>query len=155
MANNQPENPELRKFRHEYIDRRWFQLYSLEKETGERALKYLFLTNSGGAVAVLSFLGNSEKARTSIGAWIALFLFGLGVILVGIFHAWHYHRMFGLFESWKKSAREFFSGKIDWDTLIQEDNKRSAPPKTGFVLGYGAFAVFIAGCIVGIISFYK
>ncbi len=43
------------------INRRWGQLYELEKEWGEKALKYLFLTNSGGAIATLSFLGAAEE----------------------------------------------------------------------------------------------
>ena len=37
-----------------HITQRWVQLYELEKEWGERALKYLLLTNSGGAIATLS-----------------------------------------------------------------------------------------------------
>lgn len=56
-----------------YINRRWGQLYELEKEWGERALKYLFLTNSGGAIATLSFLG-AAKELTGVGTKVALFL---------------------------------------------------------------------------------
>ena len=41
----------------EYINERWSQLYELEKEWGKEAIKYLMLTNAGGAVATLSFIG--------------------------------------------------------------------------------------------------
>ena len=44
-----------------YINRRWEQLYGLEKEWGERTLKFLFLTNSGGAIATLSFIGAAKE----------------------------------------------------------------------------------------------
>jgi len=150
-ANNQ----ELQKFRHEYINRRWSQLHALEKESAERAIKYLLLTNSGGAVAVLSFMGSSEKARASLCVWFALLLFGIGVILVGIYNAWFYHRVSGLFESWKKDANNFYAGKVNWDFLTEEDDKRSAPSKFGYIIGYSSFIAFIAGCVLGIISLFK
>ena len=48
---------ELRDERVEHINTRWGQLYELEKESGHTALSYLFITNSGGAVATLAFIG--------------------------------------------------------------------------------------------------
>ena len=39
------------------INQRWKQLYELEKEWADKATKYLFLTNSGGSIAVLSYMG--------------------------------------------------------------------------------------------------
>jgi hypothetical protein len=53
-------DPEKREHVYAYINRRWGQLYQLDREWGQRGLNYLMLTNSGGAVAILSFLGASE-----------------------------------------------------------------------------------------------
>lgn len=50
-------DPETREYLFEHSKRRWGQLYQLEKEWSERGLNYLMLTNSGGAVAILSFFG--------------------------------------------------------------------------------------------------
>jgi hypothetical protein len=42
--------------------------YTNWKKSGEKALKYLLLTNSGGAIATLSFLGAATKVPTEIRA---------------------------------------------------------------------------------------
>jgi len=68
------QDPALRKILGGYINQRWEQLYELEKEWGERALKYLLLTNAGGAIATLSFLGTSPAAIKMPGAKIACHL---------------------------------------------------------------------------------
>ena len=78
------QDPAVRQTLNAHINQRWGQLYELEKEWGERALKYLLLTNSGGAIATLGFLGASPTAINMLGAKISLFLFVLGVFLVGV-----------------------------------------------------------------------
>ncbi len=60
------------------------------------------LTNSGDAVAILSFLGASDRAFKLVGAKVALAIFVAGIIFVAIAAARTYHRMHGLFEAWKK-----------------------------------------------------
>jgi len=40
----------------EIINRRWGQLNGLERDWSDKAVKYLFVTNSGGAVALLNFI---------------------------------------------------------------------------------------------------
>jgi hypothetical protein len=152
---NQPDNPELKKFKHDYIDRRWSQLYGLEKEFAERALKYLLLTNSGGAVTVLSFMGASKEVRYSFWPSFALVLFVIGVILVGFYNAKQYYHMAKLFNLWKKDAKNYFSGKITWEVLIAEDEKRSLPSIWAYILAWSSFVAFIFGCISGAISIFK
>jgi hypothetical protein len=44
---------ELQKARLDYINTRWGQQYSLQKDTADEALRLLFLTNAGGAVDVI------------------------------------------------------------------------------------------------------
>ena len=132
-----------------HIDRRWKQLYELEKEWGERALKYLFLTNSGGSIATLSFLGAYDKALNLNGTKLALFLFLLGVILAGVSTAKVYHNMSRLLREYKIGVENFYNDKVSWDYLIEEDKKRS---KAGFLdhaIPYASFACFIIGCLLG------
>jgi hypothetical protein len=51
--------------RNKTIDHRWKELYELETEAEKEGLKFLFVTNSGGAIATLSFMGATELARNS------------------------------------------------------------------------------------------
>jgi hypothetical protein len=74
-----------------YIDGRWAQLSALTKDVSDRAAAYLLLTNSGGAVATLSFIGAVESIRSQYAPRIALALFALGLILVGVYTAMRVH----------------------------------------------------------------
>ena len=107
-----------------HINRRWGQLYELEKEWGEKALKYLFLTNSGGAIATLSFLGAAEEI-TGVGTKVALFLFVLGLVLAGISIATTFHHMSGLLKQYKEGVEDLYGDKITWVALAEADKKRA------------------------------
>jgi hypothetical protein len=47
-------------------------LNELGKEAGERAIKYLMLTNAGGTVAMLSYFGANDEPRGLLPAKLAL-----------------------------------------------------------------------------------
>lgn len=142
-------DPAIRTHQVGHINQRWGQLYELEKEWGERALKYLLLTNSGGAIATLGFLGASEVVLRMMPVKIALFLFVTGVFLVGVSTAKQYHHMSGLFEAWKIDVDHYFNDKITWDHLNNEDTKRAVDDFWDYAFPYGAFGCFILGCVAG------
>lgn len=152
---NQLENSEAVNKKSDYINQRWSQLHALEKECAERVVKYLLLTNSGGGVAVLSFMGTSEKARAAFESRFALLFFVLGVIFIGFFNFWAFHRVSNLFHSWKTDAKNYSAGKISWEYLVEEDDRRSNPSKWAKIWGYGSFIFFIFGCIFGAMSLFK
>jgi hypothetical protein len=155
MCVDPPESQELRNHRIDYINQRWKQLHGLEKECADIAIKYLFLTNSGGAVTVLSFMGASEKARSSSGAIISLSCFVAGVILVGVFNTLRYYRVAKLFYSWKRDSEKYFDKKVEWPVLIQSDEKRSRTQILAHIIGHCSFIAFLAGCIFGMINLFK
>lgn len=130
------------------VNRRWGQLYELEKEWGERVYKYLLLTNSGGAVAMLSFLGTG-KASHVLAAQLALVAFVLGVVITGCGLARIYHRMAGLLSKYKRDVRKFFADQIDYAEVLKGDEDRSEKESImAYILPYAAFLLFIVGCAV-------
>jgi len=139
----------VREQRIDYVNVRWDQLYHLEKESGERALHYLIMTNAGGAIATLSFLGASDAALSLSAAKIALLLFIIGVLLVGVSTAKSFHYMSNLFESYIKGVNDYFSDKKSWDELYNEDVERSINDIWSYIFPYASFSCFIFGCISG------
>lgn len=139
----------IRNQRIDHINRRWGQLYELEKDWGERALRYLIMTNSGGAIATLSFLGASEKALAMPAVITALFFFVTGVFLVGVSTARTFHHMSGLFKTYKVDANNYFTDKILWHHLCDGDDKRAVTYWLDTAIPYSSFACFIFGCIAG------
>lgn len=147
-----PEN--LKNSRDRYIDQRWKQLYELSSESSEKAISYLIITNSGGAIAILSFLGASEELRQIIEPKIALLFFVSGVILVGILRAILFHRLEMLFEKWRDDVLQYMKNSISWENIIQNDEKRTGINPWEYLFGYGALICFIFGCIFGGIALF-
>lgn len=141
-------------YRNEYIEERWRQLHGLEKEWGDRALKYLLVTNSGGAIAVLSFIGAEKSSDPDMGVKITLFLFVLGIVLVGISMAMTFHHISGLFLSWKSDAKRYHANQISWTNLTGRDNERSKVRYIDYAVPYAAFTCFVMGCMFGAFSFF-
>ena len=148
------QTPALTRSRNDYIGIRWRQLYELEKGWGEKALRYLLLTNSGGAIATLSFLGTSEETANLLGAKIALFLFVLGIFLVGVSTARTFHYMSSLFRAWKDNVDRFYGDEISWKDIIADDKCRAVVMWWDYAIPYASFACFILGCISGAISLF-
>ena len=106
-----------------HINQRWGQLYELEKESGEKILKYLLLINSGGAIATLSFLGALKFTASILGVKIALLFFVVGILFVGVSGAKQYHHMSKLFQSWKHDVRLYLNDELNFNTLTKNDEK--------------------------------
>jgi hypothetical protein len=123
--------------------------YTNWKKSGEKALKYLLLTNSGGAIATLSFLGAATKVPTGMGTKFALFLFVLGLILAGVSTAKTFHHMSNLFKNYKKSVEDFYSEKITWSALSEADKERADTNCFDYIIPYLSFFCFIAGSGIG------
>jgi hypothetical protein len=136
------------------INGRWGQLYGLEKEAAEQGIKFLFLTNAGGAVAVLSFIGTSDVVRLLIAPKIALGLFALGVVLNGVLLALRLHQFERLFKQWREDVDTYFKGDLDRDELYKRDNQRANTKMyvANYIVAHSSFICFIAGGVIGFCS---
>ena len=149
MEKHSEADKENRENRNKYINNRWEQLYGLEKDWGEKALRYLLMTNSGGAIATLSFIGASKDFLTITSVKIALVLFIVGIFLIGVSIAKTYHHMNNLFESYTKDVKEYYSNNKTWIELSNEDEERTKNSVWDNVCPYASFGCFIFGCILG------
>jgi hypothetical protein len=148
------EPPLVQQQRFGFISTRWSQLNGLVKEWTDKAISFLMLTNAGGAVAVLSFMGASEKARNMLGSRIALCCFALGVICTGILVAKQFHRIEGLFAHYKKDSERYLTDQMEWDTLTARDEDRADTTFMDYFWGYAPFVLFVGGCVAGAISLF-
>ena len=154
MVNHSQLQPEHRKQQVDYINQRWSQLYDLEKEWSDRAVNFLFLTNSGGAIAMLSFIGAAGGKVHQLVVW-GLCIMLVGLIFVGLLIAVVYHQMSGLFEIWRKDVREFFGDRISLEKLYEDDNSRARNSLLNLIFGYGSFICFIVGIVLGVAGLIK
>jgi hypothetical protein len=133
-----------------YIRDRWQQLSNAEKEYSSEALKYLFLVNSGAAVAVLAFIGANQTFSPPWWAKAMLGSFLSGIVILGFGHAFRVHRMQQTFRSFRHSVPEYYEDKLAWDDVLDRDRKKSAPTFLGYAIPYLSFSCFIAGIAIGL-----
>ena len=129
----------------EYIEVRWEQLSNLTLDLTNNGIKYLFLINSGASVALLAFLGSSEKIRALIWPWYALILFVGGIIFVGIINFARYHLVEHIYKNWRNDVFKYYDNKICFKTITDNDTKRSEKFSFLVLLAYFSFASFLIG----------
>jgi hypothetical protein len=123
----------------EFIDERFDQLIKLSTDGAEQAAKFLFLSNTGGAAATLSFLGAVESIRSQYAPKVALGLFVVGIIIVGVQMAIRVHHAEGLLSNFRHDVIAFYGEQIKWKTLTDEDLARSEKVAWIFITGYASF----------------
>ena len=123
------------------------------EESETRWLKYLLLTNAGGAIAAASFLGamKSTHVAFTVGLSLALAIYVLGIIFSGFlaFISVMSHRK--LNDTWLQDRAKFWNDEIKVSELFPRTESAS---KTGgrwtSPLEYCAFGSFIAACLVSL-----
>ncbi len=139
-----------REIRNEFISKRWEQLYEISNTAGDDAIKYLFATNAGGAVAVLAYLGTlAENGVSLLSVKFALLLFFIGIVLVGIYKANQVHYNGGLFKNYQSLVKKYYDQEIGWEAMSNSDAEKVGEPIAPYLLGYASFTSFILGCLIG------
>lgn len=141
--------------RNEYIANRWGQLYELEKSAVEVVYRYLFFVNSGGAVAVLGYLGNAEEARGLIGMQVSLAGFVFGIIFLGVTYAIQVHNLGAIFESFKNDVSKYQRNRLSYEKLNENDFNKSKVHLIDYVVPYTSAVCFLVGCSAGAYSFFS
>lgn len=142
-------DPLVHESRRNLIDARWKQLHTLINEITNDGIKYLFLSNSGAAVAMLAFIGNSKTASEESWPWAMLFCFVLGLIGVGILHLARYHTTDWLYKGWRYGVNNYYSEVIPWEELLENDEKKVIRIQYILIIPYVIFSIFIAGVGIG------
>ena len=149
-------DPDERKARENFIEHREKQLQNITVSAAETGVKYLFTTNAGGAIAILTYLGaiatNPNPAQT---LKISLVLFFFGVILIGIYHVLLVETYGNIFKKFQESTKNYFADKKEWDEYFSEIQAHVKPNNIPRILLYTSFGCFIFGCVFGALSLFS
>jgi len=146
------EAPELREAHVGYVNTRWKQLHDMVNGSSKDIVTYLMVTNSGGAVAVLTFMGAMKTLTPISGAISMLAFFLVGVVLVGIGRAVAYYRAYWLFSGWRSDVSKYYADGIEWNALIREDEGRAGYFLWIDVLAWLSFFCFLVALVIGFVS---
>lgn len=118
----------------------------------EHCVKFVSFTNAGGIIAMLTFM-NSRNIGFLSRAGLALSLFAVGLILVGIFILYMFLRFKLIYEKTEQDIDGFYSSKIQWGQFAKNVKERKKFHKLALWLGLGSATCFFIGLVIGIISF--
>lgn len=144
--------PALKEKRAEYIDDRWRELSEMQREAGRSAITYLMVCNSGGAVAVLSFMGAMKTTTPFQTAPAMLLFFVLGIIIVGFGRALAFYRVTARYKRWREAVHHFYRDEWTFEKAVEHDVAMGTGYPLGDAMGWAAFACFLIGVVLGISS---
>lgn len=145
-------SPEERATNVAYIDHRWKELADLQREAAASATTYLMVANSGGAVAVLSFMGAMKTTMPFAYAHGMLAAFLAGIVLVGIGKAVAYYHVTVRYRRWRDAVEHFFRDEWTWEQVLQHDRFMGWNYIVGDIIAWASFGCFVAGVGLGLSS---
>ena len=131
------------------INRRWAELHALEHQYTLAGLKFLFYSNAGGTIAILSFVGVAKLALSDFLVRWAFISFVAGVILYGISVLVLYFRVVSIHAGYRRDVDRWFDGSLSQDELNANDLRRSGESIVDYLAPFGSFFCFVDGCIMG------
>jgi len=137
-----------------YISDRFSQIIQAIDYWADLSVKYLIYVNAGGAIVILGFMGASSSVRDMLGSRLALLSFVFGLVTAGMVLAIGFYRMAHFQRCLKEDINKYMSNDIDWEKLLENDEKRLEPGKWACLFGWGAFIFFGLGVIIGLINFF-
>lgn len=130
-------------------------LQEITVNASENAIKFLFATNSGGAVSVLTYLGAiAQNNDNQIIFKTSLAIFFLGIILIGIFRTYVAEMYGDLFWGFNKLTKSYILEEINWSEYVNKSEDQALKHKNNIarIIVYASFVCFILGSIAGVIG---
>lgn len=153
MTNFSQLDPQRKRKTEVWIGERSRQLDKLVMGYYDHCARYLFITNAGGILSIIAYMGQAGVDKANFCHKSALVLFVLGVIFSGIVNFMLLHRADLLVDGWKKDSRDFYDDKIPDNDLWARDDARFGSNKKYYCVGYASFGSFILGAITGLFAF--
>lgn len=141
------QDPNVRRSKRDYIDSRWRGLQGVVTSALSRVLNYLFVLNSGGLLAALTYI--ATKPNTG-GIYFSIWCFVAGIIFITIHAALDYYGCEGHFRGFRKDVDAFYKDEIDWEVMIDRDDRHGGHEWVLHLLGWLSGAVFLVGLCAGI-----
>lgn len=135
------------------------ELRNERAETLKNGIKYMFVTNSGGAVSFLGFLGTSSDMRSIESNYYALFCFVLGLLLIGLYLSLQFQCLEYLHGKYVSTLNSYYKKNINIDLVLQrgvENQNKVAngwSQKLSYFFAYGSFLCFIIGCLIAFTTY--
>lgn len=146
----------MTEFRWNHHNSRFNQLVTLTAGANEGVWQYLLAVNGGAVAGMVGFIGAVAEYRSAVWSYIALFIFVLGLVIVGIARAHSIHRTNSVFLGWNSVMEKYYSGEITWSEALQKDEENTSNQAAiPWILGWTSFGLFLCGLSVVAYAMWK
>lgn len=130
-----------------YVSEVWDSWNSARLQTLSRITNYLFVLNTGGLIATLTYV--ASKSLNS-GIQISIWLFAFG-ILFSVAHATlDYYLTETSFASYRKDVEQFYENEIAWDEFVKRNESRPPLDFLLHIVGWLGGIAFFIGLVIGL-----
>jgi hypothetical protein len=144
---NEISDESERKSKINFIGASWSDFYEMRQQTLSRITNYLFVLNTGGLIASLTYIA-SRGASSEIQLTIKLFAFG---ILFSVLHAAvDYYSVEYEFSSYREKVNSLYSNKLDWEDFVKPNPHASRVQSLLHLLGWVSAGLFFYALYFGI-----
>ena len=133
----------------EYMNKTHLYLRDMYFKAVSDAIRFNFMVNAGGAVAVLSFMGTSETIRMMKFARLSLASFGVGLILTGLFYFRRFVYVTEIMRAWEVNISKYGQEGYSLDEILGRLDIKVSNIILLIVLGCLGFGAFVVGVIFG------
>jgi hypothetical protein len=156
--NDQESEEKILRDQEKWIVEREKQLQSLTVNSVESGIKFLFATNAGGVVSILTYLGaivQNSSDQPLLKTSLAFFFIGL--IFIGIYRAFTAEIHGKVFWDFNKLTKSYVLGEMEWATYIKSAEEQVLKHKNQIarIFVYTSFVCFLLGASFGILGLIK
>jgi hypothetical protein len=148
---NEITDPSERSSKINYINELWSSWSDGRAQTLSRITNYLFVLNTGALLAALTYVA-SKSANSYIQC--SIWFFSAGILLSVVHATLDYYLTETAFSSYQKDVEELYENKMDWEVLVDQNDKRPKLDWLLHILGWLGGLVFFIGLVTGILHIH-
>lgn len=136
-----------------WMEEREKNLQALTMSAAESGIKFLFTTNSGGVVSILTYLGAiAQNPDDQILLKTSLAFFFIGLVLIGVYRAYIAESFGKIFWDFNKLTKSYLLEEIEWQEYIRQAEEQVLKHKNQIAraIVYSSFICFLLGAGFGI-----
>ncbi len=148
---NDLENKNIREPFLKVITDNWNSWSEARGQTLNRITNYLFVLNSGGLLASLTYIATITTKSPTIEFKISLWLLATGTLFSIIHATLDYYLTEICFKEYRLDLDGFYKNKLDWEDLVERNNNRPPLDLLLHACGWIGGVAFLLAMTIGIV----
>ena len=130
-----------------FVDATWNNWYEMRQQTLSRITNYLFVLNTGGLIASLTYVATKNP---NCDIQLTIKLFAIGIIFSLLHAALDYYSVEYGFSMYRKKVNSLYSNKLGWEDFVEFHPIASLVESALHLFGWVGAGLFFYGLFLGV-----